>query len=373
MQPTRVLQVVINMNAGGIENMLMNLYREIDRDKIQFDFLFHTDEKCFFEDEILSLGGKIHRMYPIRLHNLSKYLKDTLQFFQNHDYRIVHSHMNIWSYFILQQAKKANIPIRVAHSHIAYDSIWDLPLNRVPFVFVLKKLINEPLTHRFACGEAAGKWLFGHQDFTVINNAIQADRFKYKSEIAQEMKQLLEIEDKVCFGHVGRFNSQKNHDFLIDIFEHIKTEVPNAVLILLGDGKLKKQIEEKVKSKNLDKDVLFLGIQKNVNDYLQAFDYFLMPSLFEGLPVSLVEAQANGLKIFASNQMTTETDITGNISFLPVDKGTQVWVDEVLKFQDFIKTNTKNKIVKAGYDIQSNAISMQNFYLSALNKENLIN
>lgn len=365
-KPIRVLQVVINMNAGGIENMLMNLYRGIDKDKVQFDFLLHTKEKCFFDDEIIAMGGKIHRLYPIRLHNLKKYMNDTHRFFQEHDYKIIHSHMNIWSYFILNQAKRNKIPFRLAHSHIAYDSIWELPKQRVPFVYILKKLINTPLTHRFACGEAAGKWLYGDKEFTVINNAIQSERFIYNPEKSKEFKQLLKIEDKVCFGHVGRFNAQKNHDFLIDIFADIKTQIPNAVLVLLGDGNLKAQIEEKVKDKNLQENVLFLGIQKNVNDYLQAFDYFLMPSLFEGLPVSLVEAQANGLKVFASDQITSETDVTGHISFLPIDSGTKIWVDEVLKFKDFQKTNTKEMIVNAGYDIQRNAASMQDFYISAL-------
>lgn len=364
MKPIRVLQVVVNMNAGGIENMLMNLYREIDREKLQFDFLLHTDEKCFFEDEIQSLGGRIYRIPRLKLTNLSIYLKDLNQFFQKHNYNIVHSHLNAWSYFVLRQAKINNCPVRIAHSHIAPNTIAKHGWFKYPFIVILKRLIHPTLTHRFACGEAAGKWLYGDKGFKVINNAINTDRFITNKKIAQKMKKDLNLDNRIIFGHVGRFTLQKNHDFMIDVFEAIKVKLPNAVLLLVGDGELRKKIEGVVKNKSLQDDVMFLGIRKDIDLLLQAFDFFLMPSLYEGLPVSLLEAQANGLKIFASDQISEETDITKSISFLPLDKGPEIWANEVLQFLDFEKTNNKELIVQAEYDIKSNAKSMQEFYLS---------
>jgi len=365
-EPIRILQVVVSMNSGGIENMLMNLYRTIDRDVIQFDFLLHIDEESFFEKEIIQLGGRIHRVPALKLTNINNYLKSLDAFFQKENYQCVHSHISVVSYFVLKIAKKNNVKIRIAHSHEAHDSIWDHPLHKVPFILILRRVINKPLTHRFACGRDAGQWLFGKMPFKVINNAIDAKKFIYDEKIATVEKKKLNLIGKTVFGNVGRFCAQKNHMFLIDVFEQLHKRINNAHLVLIGDGELKAGIEKRVKEKKLEQAVSFLGVRKDVYRLLSAIDYILMPSLFEGLPVSLVEAQANGLRVFGSDKIARETNITGLIDFIPIHDKT-VWVEHILNNLTYSRENNYNKIVAANYDIEANAAFLTNFYLNTLN------
>jgi len=238
-------------------------------------------------------------------------------------------------------------------------------MQRVPFILLLKSLINKPLTHRFACGNAAGKWLFGNKKFTVLNNAINVDRFLYNKEIQLQIKKELHLENDLVFGHVGRFNKVKNHIFLVEIFEKLRVKITNARLVLVGDGDLKEEIQLAVMNKGLQNEVVFLGERNDVPNLLQAFDFFLMPSLSEGLPVSLIEAQANGLKIFGSDQISREADITNNISFLPISEGIDIWVNEILENLNYQKQNTKDLIIAANYDIESNTKKMESFYLES--------
>lgn len=365
MAVTRVLQVVVNMNSGGIENMLMNLYRAIDRDKIQFDFLLHSESKSFFEDEISSLGGKVHRVKPLKLYNLVGYSKALKSFFSQNSYQIIHSHISVWSYFILKIAEASNIPVRIAHSHEAHDSYWDHRLHRVPLIFILKKVINKPLTHRLACGYAAGKWLFGEKQFLIINNSIDSTKFYYDNAESKNTKKLLGLNDKIVFGNVGRFTKQKNHLFLIDIFVEILKRLPNACLLLVGDGSLKDQLETYVLKNNLKDSVYFLGVRSDIPELLSAMDYILMPSFFEGLPVALVEAQASGLKIFASNKISKEADITGLITFLSIaDKN--IWVEAIMQNIPYNRENQSTQIKTANYDIHNNALFLKDFYIKTL-------
>lgn len=368
MEPLRILQVVVNMNAGGIENMLMNLYRKMDRNRIQFDFLFHTTENCFFEEEIVQMGGRIHRIIPLRVTTLIKYNNALEKFFKNESYTIVHSHISVWSFFVLNAAKKSGIPIRIAHSHEAHDSIWDHRLHRVPMIYILKKVINQPLTHRFACGDDAGKWLFGKDaKFTVLNNSIDINKFTYCSEQSSKMKRELGLDNFVVFGHVGRFNKQKNHHFLIEVFAKIVENLENSKLILIGEGKLEDEIKQLVKDKKLANNVIFLGLRKDIDKILQAFDYFLMPSFYEGLPVSLVEAQASGLKIFASDKIAKETDLTNNIDYLDI-LDPQAWANHIKSNLHYERLDTSKKLVEAGYDSMQNAKNLKDFYFNQLMK-----
>lgn len=369
MKPIRILHVVVSMNAGGIESMLMNLYRNIDRDKVQFDFLLHISEPTFFEEKIIRLGGKIHRVSPLKLTNLSSYQKELNLFFKNNNYRIVHSHISVWSYFVLKAAKNNNIPIRIAHSHEAHDSIWDHRLYRIPLILILKQVINKPLTNRFACATKAGKWLYGKKSFTVLNNAVDAGKFIYSEEKSNEIRANLGLQGKIVFGNVGRFNTQKNHTFLIEVFEGIHKKLPNSHLLLIGDGNLRPTIEALVKTKGIENSVSFLGVRKNVSELLSAIDYILMPSLFEGLPVSLVEAQASGLRIFASNKISDETNITNNMYFLSINDK-EIWIDCILQNLEYKREDTFSEIEKAGYDVKANAQFLTEFYINEFKKIN---
>ncbi|KIA82881.1 hypothetical protein OA84_04745 [Kaistella solincola] len=365
MELIRVLQVVVNMNSGGIENMLMNLYREMDKSKIQFDFLLHSESKSFFEDEIVALGGKIHRIKPLRIHNLMSYQSDLAEFFQQNSYKIVHSHISVWSYIVLNVAKKSDVPIRIAHSHEAHDSIWDHRLHRVPLIFSLKKVINRPLTHRFACGQAAGKWLYGRENFNVINNAIDAKRFTFTKEDSVSIKESMNLKNKFVFGNVGRFNTQKNHSFLLEVFKELLAKIPNAYLLLVGEGTLKESMEKYINENNLSDHVMFLGVRRDVDKILLAMDYILMPSLFEGLPVSLVEAQASGIKVFASDKISSETDFTGLVDFISIENK-NIWVDHICKNLEYDREDTFIKVVNANYDVKANAAVLTKIYVDAV-------
>lgn len=249
MEPIRILQVVTIMNRGGLETMLMNYYRQIDRKKIQFDFLVHRDEEGHYDQEILSLGGRIFRMPSIRPGNYKKYFRLLDEFFNLYsEYKVVHSHINENSSFVLRAATKAGIPCRIAHSHLS-----DLGIDiKLPFRLYARNTMKDYPTDYFACSQKAGEWLFGKKvassaSHTVLKNAVNASEFKFNQKTRNQIRKELNIEDKFVIGHIGRFNKQKNHDFLLDIFKSVHEQQSNAVLVLVGEGHLRATIEKKQK------------------------------------------------------------------------------------------------------------------------------
>ncbi|WP_203258688.1 glycosyltransferase family 1 protein [Hyunsoonleella ulvae] len=377
--PFRVLQVLTIMNRGGAETMIMNYYRNMDRSKVQFDFLLHREERGAFDDEIESLGGKIYRMPPISPNNAFKYRAKLKEFFKTHHYSVVHSHLNGLSYYVLKAAKQAGTKTRVAHSHIAIEPItigsFFAPNKRLVFTIkdciqnLLKKKVLKVATNYFACGTSAGKWLFGEHEMdkvNVINNAIDSSNFVFNSDKAQEIKKDLNLENKRIIGHVGRFDDQKNHFFLIDIFNEIHNKNSEIDLVLIGEGHLKNQVIEKVKKYKLEKNVHFLGVRNDVHELLNGMDIILFPSLYEGLPVSLIEAQASGLRILTSNTVTSKINVTGLVHFRSLDDSAVEWANLLLNLIDYKRENMKKKIIEANYDIKSNALVLQKFYLDNL-------
>lgn len=354
------------MNRGGLETMLMNYYRQIDRNQIQFDFMVHRTERGHYDDEIESLGGKIYRMPPIRPGNYRTYFKKLDSFFVHHkEYRIVHAHINENSSFVLRAAKKVGIPTRIAHSHQS-----DLGIDyKLPFRMYARSLINDNTNQYFACSKRAGEWLFGEKithdkNFKILNNAVNAEEFHFNPFVRNQVRQELGIENKLVIGHVGRFNKQKNHDFLIDIFKSIHERQPDAVLLLIGDGALKKNIKHKVFKLGLSDNVLFLGIRQDISNLMQAMDLFLFPSLFEGLPVVLVEAQAAGLKCIVSNTITKETDVTGRISYLSLNDSSEEWARYILS-ASVEHSNTLEEIKNNGYDTVTMAQWLTTYYIKS--------
>lgn len=376
-RPIRILHVLTIMNRGGAETMVMNYYRNINRELVQFDFLLHRKETGAFDNEILSLGGKIYRMPSISPKNYFKYQKELEQFFDEHpEYQVVHSHLNALSSIIFKVAKKKGIKTRIAHSHLAVE----------PFVFLkvfkpntdikatikdstqslIRRRVRHLATHYFACGEKAGDWLFGKSNrdkVKIINNAVNAKDFLYNPEIRKKVQNELGLEGRKIIGHVGRFNEQKNHFLLIDIFHSLLQKNPNCTLLLVGDGNLRSKIQNKVKQLGITKEVVFLGLREDIPELLQAFDLFLFPSLYEGLPVTLIEAQASGLKIVASNTITNEVDLTGLITFCGLTDPIDHWAEEVDKNLTYERKNMLNSIVQGQYDIVENARNLQEFYL----------
>ena len=358
-EPIRVLQVVTYMGRGGLETMLMNYYRNIDRDKVQFDFLTHRDERWDYDDEIESLGGKIYHL-P-KLNPFSKnYLNALDKFFKEHkEYQIVHCHQDCLSGVVLKVAKKNGVRFTIAHAHSASQ---DKNLKYLIKVLA-KKNIKKYSDKMFACGEEAGRWMFETDNFEVLNNAIDTDLYTYNKEKADKVKKKFGIENKFVVGHVGRFNYPKNHKFIIDVFNEIQKVKEDSVLMLVGDGDLRPEIEQKVRDLGLSDKVIFAGIRSDVNDLMHGMDVFLFPSLYEGLGIVLIEAQAAGLKCIISENIPKDGVLTNDVTSISLNQSPAVWANEILKYQEYKRANNKEIIKKVNYDIKNNAKTLEHFYI----------
>ncbi len=368
-QPIRILQVVTAMNIGGLETMLMNYYRNIDRNKVQFDFLVHRFEEGHFEKEILELGGKIYRVLPLTINGFFAYNRSLKSFFLNHNYhKIVHVHNNAFGYFPIKAAKKANIPIRIIHSHVSMVNEFSVK------VFVgnfLKLKFAKIATNFICCSQSAGEWLFGkNTNFIVLKNAIDSNKFKFDEQLDSQKRVELSCQNTINFINVGRFSASKNHFFLIEIFKEILLINSNSKLFLVGEGELKHQIEQKLKDFNLTDNVVFLGLRNDVNDILQAMDFFIFPSHYEGLPVSLIEAQAAGLKCITSTGVPLEVAIVPElVSFLSLEESAKHWAEFILNKFPYQKNDTDKIIANAGFNVIENVKWLQNYYIDLFNKQ----
>jgi glycosyltransferase involved in cell wall biosynthesis len=363
----RVLHCVGLMNRGGIETMLMNLYRNINRNKVQFDFLTISDEEGHFDKEIYELGGRIYNVKS-RRQGVIKNRLDLNRFFKEHkEYNTVHMHLSSLTYIEpLIIAKKYNVKNRIIHSHNTKGApglIHSILHN------INRLRIDQIVTHKFACSKEAGFWLFGKDVYgekvNILNNAIDTKIFNFNKNKRNEVRRGLSIQDRFVIGHVGRFSNQKNHSFIIDIFHEIYLKNKNAVLMLVGDGNLQSEIRQKVNRLGLTDSVLFLGIRSDIPDLLQAMDVFLFPSLYEGLPVTLIEAQAAGLKVIASDSISNEVKITNQLEFNSLSENAKVWSQKVLNYSNgYDRFDMQEKIEKAGYDIDGNTSWLEEFYTS---------
>lgn len=362
-EPVRVLQVVGNMSAGGLETLIMNWYRRIDKEKVQFDFLVHHSQISFYENEIQSLGGNVYHLTFSDDRNYIKYKKDLNEFFSLHpEYKVVHGHHSSFGSFYLSAAERAGVPCRISHSHIASFS---KTLNGF-LIFILSRKYGGHANYHFACSKAAGQYMYGKESkFSVINNGIDTVKFAFSTESRQIMRNELGIEDKIVIIHVGRFADQKNHSFLIDIFNELHKKRSDSVLLLAGIGPLQGKIRSKVDKLGLKEYVLFLNNRDDINNILNAADVFAFPSLYEGLPLTLVEAQASGLPVICSDKVTTETKLTERYYSLSLKMSPEKWACRILEMLN----NTYNRseaavIVKSKqYDSEDVTNQMQDFYL----------
>lgn len=370
-EPIRIAQIMGKWVGGGVEAVVMNYYRHIDREKIQFDFICDDDSTCIPKEEIESLGGKVILIPPYQ--KVLKYHKELKKILKDGQYKIVHSHINALSVFSLWAAKSAKVPVRIAHSHSTSNKKeWKKTLLKN----MLRPFSKMFATDYFCCSELAGRWLFGNKTYDegkvyLLNNAIDVDKFKYNEKIRKEKRKELNIKDnQLVIGHIGRFVKQKNHEFLIDIFNEIHKQNKNTILLLAGDGPLKEQIKSKVKELELEKNVQFLGQRKDANELYQAMDAFLLPSLYEGLPVVGVEAQAAGLPCFFSTDMTKETKVLNTTQFIELTHTGKYWADKILnKLLEHIRKDTTIEIVSNNFSIHKEAEKLQRKYKSANDRQ----
>ena len=355
----RILQVVTNMDMGGIENLIMNYYRKIDRTKVQFDFLMHRYAPSFFDQEIEELGGKIYRLPAIHPKTFADYRRKLKHFFDTHSYRVVHAHNNAYSMFVLREAQKHGVPVRIASSHCAYPKLS--LVHRITYDYCRSK-INRYCTKRFACSAKAGQWLYSGADFDILPNAIDAEKFRFSPDLRKQCRAELGLENSFVVMHVGRLTYAKNHEFLFAAFENILKAEPTAKLLLVGDGELRMQIE-KYAAKLPDGAVLLLGSRTDTPALLQAGDVFAFPSVFEGLPVTMIEAQAAGLPCIMSANVTDECVVTDLVKVLPIDDPA-VWADAILAAKNTPRTDRLADIQRSGYDITAAADKLTRFYLN---------
>ena len=356
----RVLHVVTYMGRGGLETMLMNYYRHIDRSKVQFDFLVHREFEADYDEEIKSLGGRIYhvsRLVPWS----RRYKAELRRFFRTHpEYKIVHVHKDCLSSVALQCAKDCGIPVRIAHSH---NSNQDKNIKYLFKRYYMRK-IPETATELFACGKAAGDWMFGGKAYQLLPNAIAAEKYIYEEEKAKKIKKELDLEKNIVIGHIGRFNPQKNHKFLIDIFEKCFEKNQKVRLMLIGDGEGRNEIENKVKERGLQDNVIFMGVRKDVPELLQAMDVFVFPSLYEGLPVTMIEEQAAGVPAVISNRVSEECIITKDLVKVEgLEETPEQWADKILKQAKINKSDRNEEIKKAKYDVETTAKWLEEYYL----------
>lgn len=357
----RVLQCVNDMHRAGLETMLMNYYRNIDRTKIQFDFLTHRPNKSDYDDEILSLGGKVYyapRLYP---QNYPAYFKYMKKFFAEHpEYQIVHSHIDSMSYLPLLAAKKAGVPVRIAHSHnTSIDKDFKYILKQY-----FRKRITKAANYYCACGQEAGEFLFPGKSFTFIPNAIEVDKFLYNKGVRDKKRKDLGLTNEFVVGHVGRLSYQKNHELLIRIFNELHEKDANTILLLIGVGEKEDEIRKQVHELNLDDYVRFLGNRDDVNELYQAMDVFVMPSLFEGIPVVGVEAQFAGLPCVFSDKVPVEVKFTENSEFVPLEKNPKEWADIVLgKKVSSDRVNDLDFIGTSIYNIKNAHKILEQYYV----------
>lgn len=358
----RILHVIGVMNRGGAETMIMNLYRNIDRSKVQFDFVQNEGEEAAFDQEICGLGGKIYHCPRYRGKNHFAYTKWWNAFFKNHkdEYPVVHGHIGSTAAIYLSIAKRYGA-FTIAHSHGAGGSSILYRLYAYPTRFIADQF--------FACSEKAcisryGKRVFLSDNSHILNNSIEVSRFIYNEKIRNELRESLHISEQTkVIGHVGRFVKIKNHIFLLDVFENIHKQDSNTKLLLVGDGEMRNEIESVIKDKNLENAVIITGVQSDVWKYYQIMDAFVFPSFHEGLGIVVIEAQTAGLPCFVTDSIPQEVAVTDLVEFCSLSKGAGYWTDRILSSKEQERKNESLAIIKAGYDIAETSKWLQNFYL----------
>ncbi|MDM1496782.1 glycosyltransferase [Myroides odoratimimus] len=363
----RILHILGSLNRGGIETLLINLYRNVDRNVVQFDFLIHVNEIGDYGQEIIEYGGNI---FHVKARNKGYFTnsKDLDSFFKKNQgkYSIVHYHCSSMSYIKpMLKAKKYGVENIILHSHNSRAGGFFIH----NYLHKINRVLYRGFTNfNFACSDLAGKWMFGNSTYKIIKNGVDLDKFMFDGKVRNEYRKVLGFnEEDIVIGNVGRFHPQKNHLFLLDVFYELYNINKNYRLVLVGGGALEREIRDKIEFLDIGQRVTMLGVRNDVNLLINAFDNMLFPSLYEGLGIVLIEAQANGLPIYASeNFIPKEVRINDNFNFVNLAFDAKVWAKIINKKKsERIDVNqTYESSFLKEYDINKVALDLQNFYLS---------
>ncbi len=364
-KPIIVAQIMGKWLGGGVESSIMNYYRNIDKSKFQFHFICDADSINIPYKEINSLGGKVIIVPPYQ--KLFKYIKELKKVFRENNYKIVHSNINTLSVFPLYVAKRAGVPIRIAHSHSAI--INDKREWKRNWIKNLLKHFSKTFANRyFSCSDVAAISQFGDNIYKsgkvkIIKNAIDVEKFKYNESVREEKRKELGIDnDAFVIGNVGRFVTTKNQTFVIDIFSEIKKQNSKAILMLIGQGPLEGRLREKAQEMNLGEAVIFLGLRNDISELYQAMDVFVFPSLYEGLGMALIEAQTSGLPCVCSTRVPNMAKVTDIIKYIELEKSPKIWMKACNKFTNYERKDYSKMVSGYGYDINKEAKNLENYY-----------
>ena len=359
----RVLHEMSALDGGGVAKLVYDYYKHMDHSQVHFDFLIYDFyEEGMYEAPLREMGCTIYKLPRFKKDKMG-YFKGMAKVIREGNYDVIHSHMGSRGLFAMIFGKKYGVPTRIVHSHIAYEPVsgWKKKLNHV-----LAKIAKANATNLFACGKDAGKYMWGENaNVHIMTNAVDTEGFQFDPVLREEKRRELGLEGKFVYGIVGRLSEQKNYPFLFDAYEKVIQTLDNTVLVIVGRGLEEEAIKELARKKGIADSVMFLGLRDDVPKLLNAFDLFVLPSRYEGLPVVLIEAQANGLPELVSDKVTREMDVSDLIAFLPIDKGADIWAEEMSR----VLVNTEQRaayshiIADAGYDIKKEAQRMQDYYI----------
>lgn len=372
-----VVQFCEKWGSGGLEAFVMNVYRNIDSNKIKFNILLSQDKGDSYDKEIERLGGNKKALLSNKIKSpMIRVIKNYLEFYKeikDNKHKIIHFNACNGSVMIcVFIAKIAGVPIRIVHSHNTDIGDKHRAIKKL-YHNICKGIFGRSGTHYYACSYDAAKWLFTPKvlknNVKIIKNGINASKFTFNEENRKEIRSRLGIEKKFVLGHIGRFGIQKNHKFLLDIFYEVHKKNKDSVLLLIGFGELEEEIKNKVKLLNIESEVIFLGLKDDVQKYLHAMDAFVFPSLFEGLGIVAIEAQAAALKIFASDAVPQEANITDYFNYISLKESAEEWAKKILECKNgYVRRDCSNEIIRAGYDIKEVAKNIEDIYISEYNK-----
>ncbi len=369
MEKIKILQVGISSNLGGIEKYLINVHRNINHERYKIDYLVFKGKKVCFYEELINKSN----IYEIthRKKNYIKYLKETKKFFKNSHYDYIHFHlMNFSCFEIILYAKKYTNAKIILHSHTSDPQKVNMK-KRILNEIGLKLIKKQDIYLKTACSKKAGEYLFKNfknNTFKVLNNGIHIEEFKFNEKNRNELRKKYNVQKSLVIGHIGRLSPQKNHFFLLEIFKEILKLRKDAILLMIGKGELNEKIEKKSMELNINKNIIHIENTNKINEYMSAMDIFVLPSLYEGLPIVLIEAQASGLQCFITNTLAEEIDITNNVKRISLNKSAEEWAKEIIKLNknNMDRISINQKVEKSDFDIKKSIRILEKYYVDNL-------